>query len=169
MSDAEENSQLEQPFVETSTFDSLPLKKWLKDQCRLLGFEHPTPVQDNCIPRILEGKVSKISVTALQHHFSRSRYLSVRQNRIWKNSGLCSTYFGCIERWYLWYLCPSSYANTVNFARSSVRCVPYSSRPCIAGNWPSRLLINFVSSENHWAWKIVSSLAAWVRIPWHIL
>ncbi len=52
MSDNEESRK---DFIESSSFDSLPLKKWLKDQCRLLGFEHPTPVQHTCIPRILEG------------------------------------------------------------------------------------------------------------------
>ncbi|CAF4277888.1 unnamed protein product [Rotaria magnacalcarata] len=57
MSDTEETeTQLQKDFVESSTFDPLPLKKWLKDQCRLLGFEHPTPVQQACIPRILEGQ-----------------------------------------------------------------------------------------------------------------
>ncbi len=55
MSDNEEDNQLRKDFIESSSFDSLPLKKWLKDQCRLLGFEHPTPVQHTCIPRILEG------------------------------------------------------------------------------------------------------------------
>ncbi len=55
MSDNEEETELRKDYVESSTFDSLPLKKWLKDQCRLLGFEHPTPVQHTCIPRILEG------------------------------------------------------------------------------------------------------------------
>jgi len=55
MSDSDEETQLRKDFVESSSFDSLPLKKWLKDQCRLLGFEHPTPVQYACIPRILEG------------------------------------------------------------------------------------------------------------------
>ncbi len=55
MSDNDEETQSREDFVESSSFDSLPLKKWLKDQCRLLGFEHPTPVQHTCIPRILDG------------------------------------------------------------------------------------------------------------------
>ena len=56
MSDNEEQgSQAQKDYIESTTFDSLPLKKWLKDQCRLLGFEHPTPVQHACIPRTLEG------------------------------------------------------------------------------------------------------------------
>ena len=62
MSDKEEESQAQKDYVESSTFDSLPLKKWLKDQCRLLGFEHPTPVQHTCIPRILEGKYDAIDL-----------------------------------------------------------------------------------------------------------
>ncbi|CAF4333804.1 unnamed protein product [Rotaria sp. Silwood2] len=56
MTDNEEEAQLRKDFVESSSFDSLPIKKWLKSQCRLLGFEHPTPVQHACIPRILEGQ-----------------------------------------------------------------------------------------------------------------
>jgi len=55
MSDSDEEKQLQKDFIESSSFDSLPLKKWLKDQCRLLGFEHPTPVQHTCIPHILQG------------------------------------------------------------------------------------------------------------------
>ncbi len=55
MSDNEEEIQSRKDFIESLSFDSLPLKKWLKDQCRLLGFEHPTPVQNACIPRILQG------------------------------------------------------------------------------------------------------------------
>lgn len=55
MSDTEEETESRKDFVESSSFDSLPLKKWLKDQCRLLGFDHPTPVQHACIPRALEG------------------------------------------------------------------------------------------------------------------
>ncbi|CAF1083756.1 unnamed protein product [Adineta ricciae] len=56
MSDSEEETSLRKDYVESSTFDSLPVKKWLKDQCRLLGFEHPTPVQQACIQPILEGQ-----------------------------------------------------------------------------------------------------------------
>lgn len=59
-SDNEEERQLQKDFVETVTFGSLPLKKWLKDQCRLLGFEHPTPVQHACIPPILAGTMRMI-------------------------------------------------------------------------------------------------------------
>jgi len=55
MTDNEEETQSRTDFIESASFDSLPLKKWLKDQCRLLGFEHPTPVQHACIPRILQG------------------------------------------------------------------------------------------------------------------
>ena len=56
MSDTDEQAQLQKDYVDSSSFDALTLKKWLKDQCRLLGFEHPTPVQHTCIPRILEGQ-----------------------------------------------------------------------------------------------------------------
>ncbi|CAF0993564.1 unnamed protein product [Adineta steineri] len=56
MSDNDEEIQLRKDYVESSSFDSLPLKKWLKDQCRLLGFDHPTPVQHACIPNILQGQ-----------------------------------------------------------------------------------------------------------------
>jgi len=56
MSESEEETSKQEDFIESKTFDSLSLKKWLKNQCRLLGFEHPTPVQNACIPRILEGQ-----------------------------------------------------------------------------------------------------------------
>jgi superfamily II DNA/RNA helicase len=55
MSDTDEEAHSQKDFIESLSFGSLSLKKWLKDQCRLLGFEHPTPVQHTCIPRILEG------------------------------------------------------------------------------------------------------------------
>lgn len=56
MSESDEETQKQEDFIESKTFDSLPLKKWLKDQCRLLGYEHPTPVQQACIPPTLEGQ-----------------------------------------------------------------------------------------------------------------
>ncbi|KAG8187548.1 hypothetical protein JTE90_008434 [Oedothorax gibbosus] len=34
----------------------LGLKRWLIDQCIAMGITDPTPVQCNCIPKILEGK-----------------------------------------------------------------------------------------------------------------
>ncbi|XP_053558880.1 probable ATP-dependent RNA helicase DDX49 isoform X1 [Bombina bombina] len=37
-------------------FDELGLSSWLIDQCRQLGICKPSPVQENCIPAILEGR-----------------------------------------------------------------------------------------------------------------
>ncbi|CAF0899869.1 unnamed protein product [Didymodactylos carnosus] len=42
-------------FVDV-TFDKLNVKKWLVNQCQLLEFTRPTPVQFNCIPQILNGQ-----------------------------------------------------------------------------------------------------------------
>ena len=65
MSDTEQPVDSQEDFLKSSSFDALPLKKWLKDQCRLLGFEHPTPVQYTCIPRVLEGECAQNLITHL--------------------------------------------------------------------------------------------------------
>ena len=79
MSDTEEETHSQKDFVESLSFDSLPLKKWLKDQCRLLDFEHPTPVQQACIPRILEGLYDHFVILHIYSYyiFNRSRYFGM--------------------------------------------------------------------------------------------
>ncbi|GAB1597355.1 probable ATP-dependent RNA helicase DDX49 [Argonauta hians] len=37
------------------TFKELGLNSWLVDQCRVVGISRPTPIQVNCIPKILKG------------------------------------------------------------------------------------------------------------------
>lgn len=39
-------------------FLSLGLSDWLVKQCKQLGINKPTPVQENCMPAILEGKTA---------------------------------------------------------------------------------------------------------------
>ncbi|XP_062306525.1 probable ATP-dependent RNA helicase DDX49 [Osmerus eperlanus] len=39
-----------------SEFSSLGLSNWLIQQCTQLGISKPTPVQENCVPPILEGR-----------------------------------------------------------------------------------------------------------------
>ncbi|XP_019730811.1 putative ATP-dependent RNA helicase DDX49 [Hippocampus comes] len=39
-----------------SDFSSLGLSDWLIKQCKQLGINKPTPVQENCMPAILEGR-----------------------------------------------------------------------------------------------------------------
>lgn len=39
-----------------ATFESLGLCEWLIQQCKQMGISRPTPVQEKCIPAILEGK-----------------------------------------------------------------------------------------------------------------
>ena len=39
-----------------SDFNHLGLDSWLSKQCSSLGMTRPTPVQQNCIPAIMEGK-----------------------------------------------------------------------------------------------------------------
>ncbi|KAG5187615.1 DEAD box helicase [Tribonema minus] len=39
-----------------TTFDSLGLCDWLQRACGAMGFRRPTPVQQHCIPAVLDGK-----------------------------------------------------------------------------------------------------------------
>uniref|UniRef100_A0A673LJ25 RNA helicase n=1 Tax=Sinocyclocheilus rhinocerous TaxID=307959 RepID=A0A673LJ25_9TELE len=39
-----------------ATFESLGLCEWLIQQCKQMGISRPTPVQEKCIPAILEGR-----------------------------------------------------------------------------------------------------------------
>lgn len=41
---------------EMGDFASLGLSDWLIKQCKQLGINKPSPVQENCMPPILEGK-----------------------------------------------------------------------------------------------------------------
>lgn len=40
-------------------FSSLGLSDWLVKQCKQLGINKPTPVQENCMPAILQGKTGR--------------------------------------------------------------------------------------------------------------
>lgn len=54
--DNEENTtRKDDDFVDVP-FEQLELNKWLIDQCKLLGYKKPTPIQYHCIPRILKGQ-----------------------------------------------------------------------------------------------------------------
>ncbi|ROL44087.1 putative ATP-dependent RNA helicase DDX49 [Anabarilius grahami] len=39
-----------------ATFETLGLHEWLIQQCKQMGISRPTPVQEKCIPAILEGR-----------------------------------------------------------------------------------------------------------------
>ncbi|ENN76440.1 hypothetical protein HUJ04_009154 [Dendroctonus ponderosae] len=41
---------------ELSNFSQLKLQNWIVKQCHSIGVKRPTPIQANCIPKILEGK-----------------------------------------------------------------------------------------------------------------
>ena len=41
---------------ELSSFEDLPLAKWIVNSCTMMGMTKPTPIQQACIPRILEGR-----------------------------------------------------------------------------------------------------------------
>lgn len=43
-----------------SDLSSVGLSDWLVKQCKQLGLNKPTPVQENCIPPILEGNGSSV-------------------------------------------------------------------------------------------------------------
>ena len=45
------------------TFKDLGVKPWLIDQCKQLGITSPSPVQRNCIPKVLEvGVVGSLCI-----------------------------------------------------------------------------------------------------------
>lgn len=46
---------MDKDFVD-EPLESLKLNNWLLDQCKLIGYKTPTPIQYNCIPRILDGQ-----------------------------------------------------------------------------------------------------------------
>ncbi|KAJ1699475.1 hypothetical protein LUZ63_007987 [Rhynchospora breviuscula] len=46
---------LSKPSAESAAFSDLGLSEWAVDTCRELGMRRPTPVQHQCIPRILAG------------------------------------------------------------------------------------------------------------------
>lgn len=41
-------------------FSSLGLSDWLVKQCKQLGINKPTPVQENCVPAILQGETASV-------------------------------------------------------------------------------------------------------------
>lgn len=51
-------SPWERDKCEMADFSSLGLSDWLVKQCKQLGINKPTPVQENCVPAILQGKVN---------------------------------------------------------------------------------------------------------------
>lgn len=42
--------------IKMSDFSALGLSEWLSQQCRQMGINKPTPVQQSCVPAILEGR-----------------------------------------------------------------------------------------------------------------
>jgi ATP-dependent RNA helicase DDX49/DBP8 len=38
------------------SFEGLKLKNWLIKQCQAVGIKKPTPIQEHCVPAILEGR-----------------------------------------------------------------------------------------------------------------
>ena len=51
-----EKNKLKTFFMEKKDFLSLGLSNWLVNQVAAVGYKTPTPVQENCIPVILEGR-----------------------------------------------------------------------------------------------------------------
>lgn len=49
-----------------ATFESLGLSDWLIQQCKQMGINRPTPVQEKCIPAILEGNDQNLLVNSLK-------------------------------------------------------------------------------------------------------
>jgi ATP-dependent RNA helicase DDX49/DBP8 len=46
----------QQNVLNKTTFEDLGLHQWLIKACSEMGFQHPTAVQESCIPQILNGK-----------------------------------------------------------------------------------------------------------------
>ncbi len=46
---------MSQNFVDTP-FERLGLSDWLIEQCKVIGYKTPTPIQHSCVPRILNGE-----------------------------------------------------------------------------------------------------------------
>lgn len=46
---------MDKDFVE-APFEDLKLSKWLIDQCQIIGYKKPTPIQYYCVPKILNGQ-----------------------------------------------------------------------------------------------------------------
>ena len=50
----EENAKTSES--EANTFAELGLNEWLVNQCTAVGMIKPTPIQRNCVPKIIEGE-----------------------------------------------------------------------------------------------------------------
>ena len=48
--------------MQKKDFPSLGLSNWLVSQVTAVGYKNPTPVQENCIPPILEGEFQKLQI-----------------------------------------------------------------------------------------------------------
>ena len=47
----------DQKIEKNVSFSELGLNEWLVDQCKAVGITAPTPIQKNCLPKILSGKI----------------------------------------------------------------------------------------------------------------
>jgi ATP-dependent RNA helicase DDX49/DBP8 len=50
------SGKMESKYQESYTFQELGLIDWICQTCRVMGFKRPTPIQQACIPAILEGR-----------------------------------------------------------------------------------------------------------------
>ena len=78
------------------TFSSVGLGDSLVAQISAVGFRSPTPIQGNCIPPILEGKLTVcLFLLLLYTHFCyyvRQRLYWVCKDWKWENSSFCASY-----------------------------------------------------------------------------
>ena len=56
----DENAKQSQT-VSKKTFLELGLNEWLVTQCKAVGIVKPTPIQLNCLPKIIEGREACVS------------------------------------------------------------------------------------------------------------
>ena len=53
-------ADVEQDGVSPTHFNDLGLNDWLVKQCQVMGMKQPTPIQVNCLPEIIKGKIPAI-------------------------------------------------------------------------------------------------------------
>jgi len=54
--------------MQKKDFSSLGLSNWLVSQITAVGYKNPTPVQENCIQPILEGRAFFFTVAIYCHN-----------------------------------------------------------------------------------------------------
>ncbi len=117
-------------FVD-STFESLGLSDWLIEQCKIIGYKTPTPIQHSCVPRILNGKFlifnSHANILVVQREVLvfRRRYHRVCKNWFRKDSCICIANHSKIVRGSVRHICIGSDTNSVGLPQTAKPSTAY--------------------------------------------